>query len=597
MSVPEHIQKIFNLLEGTHSDSQHRKLLYGFIVWMLLCAFFYGFKYGEENIAGDLVHQVTTALNRVDPSIFSKDYIYSDPLITAFYSPQQIGSIATLYRLTGSISVALASLQFLYSAILVLGAWLVAKQLTRNIWVMLIFMLTILQFSMMTLKGGWTWGILRGPFPVFMPVNWILARGLLLAFILLTLLKKQSFLTAQAAILGLLFLIHAPTGLTLTIGATPYFIWKLIDSPNRFKDFAKWTGAFFAGASFFLINFWVNSPISVPLTSAENSLLYDIWLYRLPDDYPHTFWRLFTLGDLEWDWAAHTALIVVTLSALWGIIKKNGAILLASTGLLLGYIYGLEAIPLVFLILAVSYWGRENLKSLQTSTWSLGLIIYGAFFVCTWLQWAYDIYHSTMRTPPFIIDNQRFVTYLFPFAFVIFSTATKKFKKWGLLIAAYGILTLPLLFHSFDPLYQNIASDHNVKFRAQFDFNPRFSLSKSDNYKVLEFAKKSPKGSLFLYYSNSMDSWYFRLRARRPIALNANDLGWKYYSKKKELVSDWLIYTRILEAYRNRDLERLCKTTKDLAIDFIVFPTVESKGSSCFNTLLDMESGAIYSLK
>jgi hypothetical protein len=155
MPVSEHLQRLFKLIEEPYSESQHRKLLFIFIVWMFVWAVFYGFKYNEGNITGDLVHQVTTALSRLDPTIFSNDYIYSDRKIMAFYSPQQIWSIATLYRVTGSMSVGLAILQFIYSAFIVFGAWLVAKQLTRNVWIMLVIMLTLLQYTTMSLNGGW----------------------------------------------------------------------------------------------------------------------------------------------------------------------------------------------------------------------------------------------------------------------------------------------------------------------------------------------------------------------------------------------------------------------------------------------------------
>ena len=132
----------------------------------------------------------------------------------------------------------------------------------------------------------------------------------------------------------------------------------------------------------------------------------------------------------------------------------------------------------------------------------------------------------------------------------------------------------------------------------QYDFDPHFSLNKSDHNKVLKFAKDSPKDSLFLYYSNDgMDWWRFRFDARRSIAVNRVDMGFMYVAKKHKLVNDWLNFTKILESYRNQDLEGLCKTTKELAIDFIIFPKVESADLSCFDVLLDLESGAIYTHK
>ena len=70
-----------------------------------------------------------------------------------------------------------------------------------------------------------------------------------------------------------------------------------------------------------------------------------------------------------------------------------------------------------------------------------------------------------------------------------------------------------------------------------------------------------------------------------------------YVANKHKLVNDWLVFIKILELYRNRDLEGLCKTTKELSIDFIIFPKVETTDSSCFDVLLDMGSGAIYKHK
>jgi len=421
---------------------------------------------------------------------------------------------------------------------------------------------------------------------------------LLLIFIALLFSKRKSTLIAQAGILGLMFTFHAPTGLTLSMGAVPYFLWKLTTANNWAKDFIKYATAYFAGASFFLFNFWFNSPKSVLLTSTEKSFLYDFVFYRYPDTYPQVIWRIFTNGDLELAWVAHIALFAISLLALWGIIKKNGVILLSSTGVLLCYIYGFVAIPLALFIFWVSFRNRENLESSQTSTWSLALIAYGAFFVCTWLQWGYDIYNAAMRTPPFLIDNSRFISALFPFAFVLFAVSVRDFKKWGLLIATYGILTLPLIFPLFDPMYHNLATKHNVKLRAQYDFNPNFSLTASDHEKVLKFARNSHKDSLFLYYgTNTLKWWTFRLHTRRSIAINRVDIGFMYVAKKHKLVNDWLVFTKILELYRNRDLEGLCKTTKELSIDFIIFPKVETTDSSCFEVLLDMESGAIYKHK
>ena len=437
MLVLEYLRRLF---EKNHPESHHLKLLVVSIAWMFLWAIFYGFTYSEGDISGDLIHHMNTALSRIDQTIFSKDYLYSDPTTMAYYSPQQVWSIGILYRLTGSMPAGLAILQFFYSALYAFGAWLVAKQMTKNVWIMSIFMLTILQFLVLPVKDGWHWGIMRGPIPVFFPLNITLARSLLLIFIALLFSKRKSVLTAQAGILGLMFTFHAPTGLTLSMGVVPYFLWKLTASTQWVKDLFKWATAYLIGASLFLFNFWVNSSNLVPLTPAENSFLYDFVFYRYPDTYPQVIWRLFTHGDLELDWVAHTALLMVTLPALWGIIAKNGAILLASTGILLGYIYGFVAIPLALFIIWVSFFGKENLKSFQASTWNLALIAYGAFIVCTWLQWAYDIYNAEMRTPPFLIDNARFISVMFPFAFVLFATITEKFKNWGLFIAVCGCI-------------------------------------------------------------------------------------------------------------------------------------------------------------
>jgi len=67
---------------------------------MFFWAIFYGFTSSEGDITGDLIHHMNTAWSPTNQTIFSKDYLYSDPTTTAYYSPQEIWSAGILYRLT-----------------------------------------------------------------------------------------------------------------------------------------------------------------------------------------------------------------------------------------------------------------------------------------------------------------------------------------------------------------------------------------------------------------------------------------------------------------------------------------------------------------
>jgi hypothetical protein len=571
------------------------QLLLLWLAWILLWSIYYGFKYNEGNITGDLAHQVTTALNRADPSLFARDYLYKDPATLAYYPPLQVWSIAGLYLLTDSISWSLAVLQFLYSAVCVAGAWLIARQISRNVATMALIMIALLAFTISPLNGGHTWGMLKGIFPSYFPYNALLARGLVLIFLSLVIAGERSSATLQAAILGLVFTVHAPTGLTLTLGAVPYFLWRLFRSTNRITDAAKWAAAFLVGAAVFLTNYLGSTAPASALSPSDQAFLYDFWQYRFPEDYPAPLWKLVLKGLPGWGWIAHAALACVSLVAVWGLVRKNPSVLITAGGLLLAYIFGLAALPLTLLVLYVAWQlrGSEGAVNFH-AIWTASLIAFGAFFVCTWLQWASDIYHASVRRPPFLIDNMRFLPVLFAFVSVTFVAAASAFRErsW-MAIGAYCLLSVPLAFPLLDRSYQEFADAHAIKWRAQYDFDPRFALSAQDEKRVIDFASTTRPNSVFLYFDSNSEGWYFRLRARRAIAINTLDLAVKYYSQKDELVRDWPVYLEILKAYREKDLRALCRATESMEVDYVVFPEPAADGDPCFAVALRLEKGVV----
>ncbi|MFA5181671.1 MAG: hypothetical protein WC405_10160 [Syntrophales bacterium] len=581
-----------------HFSRQQFWLLIAWLCWMLVWAIYFGFKMNAGNISGDLVHQITTALNRYDPTIFSKDYLYRDPTTLAFYSPQQIWSIVFFYWLTGSISWALAILQFIYSSVIVIGAWLISRQLSRNVWLMTIMMAAMMQFATSPLIGGHSWGLLRAIFPAYFPYNWLLARGLVLIFLSLVIARQKNTESMQALILGLIFTVHAPTGLTLTMGAAPYFLWRLYGSQHKLADVLKWSFSFFLGAAYFLWNYWVYAPQVISFSAEEKAFLYDFVQYRFPDDYPVPWLKLVLRSSQHWGWLAHVPLIVVTGIALAGLIKRSTTFILAAMGMLIVYVFALKGIPLALLIFFIAYKRRSTTDpEILDVIWRLALIGFGAFSVCTWLQWANDIYHAFYRIPPFIIDNTRFLPFLFPVVAVAVFLVIKVNRYRVVLVAAFLILSIPLCGPFFNPMYQNYAYAHNIRWRAQYDFDPHFSLSETDRLRVLNFAATTPENSLFLFEDSKMDGWYFRLRARRSISVNPSDLSIKYFVRRKELIEDWKKYLGILDAYRQRDVSRLCKVTSNMDIDYVIFPKAEVVTDSCYSISATFDSGMVLSRK
>ncbi|MGO9212699.1 MAG: hypothetical protein ACLP9S_02255 [Syntrophales bacterium] len=581
-----------------HSSRQQFLLLIAWLGWMLVWAVYYGFKMNEGNISGDIVHQITTALNRYDPTLFSKDYLYRDPATMAFYSPQQIWTIVFFYWLTNSISWSLAILQFLYSSVIVTGAWLISRQLSRNVWLISVMMVAMLQFAMSPMIGGHSWGFMVSILPIYFPYNWLLARGLVLIFLSLVIVQQRSTETMQAFILGLIFTVHVPTGLTLSLGATPYFLWRFYGSQHKLADMFKWSFAFLLGATYFLWNYWIHAPQVIALSAEDKDFLYNFWQYRFPDDYPVPWLKLVLRSSQYWGWLAHVPLFVVTGVALTGLIKRNTALILSAMGILIVYIFALKGVPLALLIFFVAYKYRNRPDTEKGSAiWRLALIGFGAFFVCTWLQWASDIYHAFYRVPPFIVDNTRFLPFLFPFVAVTFFIASEVNRYRILLLAVFLALSIVLARPFFDSMYQDYADAHNIRWRAQYDFDPHFSLSEKERLRVLDFAATTPVNSLFLFLDSKGDGWYFRLRAKRSISVNSNDLCVKFYAKKKELIEDWKDYLEILTSYRQKDVARLCKVTANMDIDYIVFPKTEVLTDSCYIKDVTFDSGMVLSRK
>jgi hypothetical protein len=336
---------------------------------------------------------------------------------------------------------------------------------------------------------------------------------------------------------------------------------------------------------------------NLPLSSEQNKFLYSFWLYRFPDNFPLPFWKIINGGLFQSQIFSTLLLCLITLLFFYGIKRRHTAFVLVGLGIAIFYVFALKGLPLSVFFFYVAYKETKLVRNNPSDNFfDITTIIFSGILLCTWGQLILDIYHKVTETPPFLIDNTRFLVYLAPFSVLLFWISTQRLKpNLGLyFLNAICVSLLGLTgAYAFDSSYLRFAKDHNIFWRAQFDSDPHFELTGNDKVRLLEFAKYTDRNSVFLYDSTSSDSLYFRLRAGRSIAINFNDMGIKYYSQKSQLASEWPIYVSLLEAYRNGDVKLLCSAISDFRIDYVVFPS-HVRISSCMIRVMNLDNGAIY---
>ena len=565
-------------------------VLYAALVWIVVYSiYFFYTKNPDVYIQDDLLHQVATALNRLDSTNLSKDYLYEKYSTLSYYSPIQIWSIATIFYISNSITFTLLFLSCIYSIFATFCSWYLAREITRNSLLLIIVMVLVSQFVYMPTNAGYSAGFLRLIFPFYFPYNSLIARGLILLFIAILIRSNIKTEITLSLILGLMFTFHAPTGLTLAIGSIPYFLVRAFKLNDIFAPI-KWILFFLLTASPFIVNYFVykNSPL---LTDSENYFLYQFWQYRFPDDYPHPLWKLLTRGDTYYKFLPHIFLITISISILISLIKRSLSLSFISTGLLLFYIFGLKSIPLSIGYFLLSYLFIR--KKLDNKSWNLMLIIAFSFFTCTWLQWGTDIYYAEVAMPPKFNDNARFLPHLFPLCIAFLVLNIVNIRGQVIIFIAISLLIIPLSFRFFDDFYFKYASDHNITLRASFNSDTKFNISNQDYIKLLSFARNSSKSSLFLYEADYPTPRNFRIDANRSIAMNFGDMALKYYNQQKELAEEWPDYLIVLDAYRSKDLSLICEISKKYGYDYVVFPS-SINNNTCFHELIKLDTLSIY---
>jgi hypothetical protein len=133
--------------------------------------------------------------------------------------------------------------------------------------------------------------------------------------------------------------------------------------------------------------------------------------------------------------------------------------------------------------------------------------------------------------------------------------------------------------------------------RAQFDEYKNFEISNDDYAKLIFFSKSTDINTLFLYQADRPQARQFRLDSHRSIAMNFSDMALKWYGKKNELVNEWPIYLTILESYKTKEINTLCKTASELKIDYVVFPhNSTNQNSLCFQKILSLKTVDLFKL-
>lgn len=289
-------------------------------------------------------------------------------------------------------------------------------------------------------------------------------------------------------------------------------------------------------------------------------------------------------------------LLVLTLTLLIiSILNKNLKLTLISITALIFYIFGLKSLIFCTCLLLMSFRFKNiiNTKLIQY----ILIIILTVFLFCTCGQWILDTMYLHYKTPPHYIDNQRFLPNLFPFCIVIIALSFLKIKSKTVYLSILLLSALPLSTTLFDKYYLAYAESRHIKLRAQFDEYKNFEISNDDYAKLIFFAKSTDINTLFLYQADTPQARQFRLDSHRSIAMTFSDMAIKFYSKKYELVKEWPIYLTILESYKTKEINTLCKTARELKFDYVVFPhNPTNQNSICFQKILSLKTVDLFKL-
>lgn len=579
------------------------------IAWNILFCIMYAYFKRDLLIDGDIVHQMTTALSQSGESLFQKDYIYRSSDAYGFYSPLQITTLKWLYFLFGNFNIPLVLMTFLYGTPMALISYCFSRRVGFSPLMCFLLSFVLCIYVSDPVGSGNFWGLYHTffyrlnlpspPYPAYSPYNWSLAASLyllLLYFLFFGLEKRKQFYWFSF-IAGLLFLVHAPTGLTFAIGAFFLFVREvLLQKEQRTLFVLSCIGCFLIGAAPFLINYVLQMPHQLPLSAGENRFLYEFWQMRFPDDYPRPIWKLLIRGFPRIGWIAHIFPALLTGLALVSWYKHN---LRLQIGFLYGvivYVFAFKALPYAAVGLYLLYVALDrDLEQWKLPLERLFLLTVGTFIMTTWGQLAIDLHARLLQRPAIYIENTRFMPYMGANAFLV--TALLLYMAWN----RYGkglrrsVILVSLIASAVSigvmadgPLLRAWAEDHHISYRALYKGDPNFVVDDKDYSAILDFARASPVDSLFIFLDSEGKSWYFRFRARRSIGINFMDMGIKYYSLRKELIHDWPIFTKLLDCYVRRDTQRALAIASGQGGDYLVFPRMPE------NERLAVQAGKSY---
>ena len=549
----------------------------------------------ELKISGDVVHQITTALSQMDPSLYTTDYVYSSRSLTAFYSPIQIETIKILYGFTGKFSSVLALMGFFYGIFYSISAFFLLRFMGFSPLVSFLFLPFFSSRVSIPTVGGWVTGIFTFlpkywfiPVPTIDPYNWIFSKCIYMILLGVTFFKlnsASSYFFFYLAV-GAMFSIHAPVGFNFLFGASLLFFSKLSSfSKGKKMVFIFFTMLFFSAGAFpFLVTYFQHFPSEKELFSLEEqNFFYNFAQLRFPNSYPPPIYRVFQKIPIFCG-LPHFGMLFITILGIYGWYKNSPRVQLVFVLAMVLYFYLLKAIPLIILgLFFISEISKGQLESLKIGIYRFFLLSLGCFFTVTWGEWAQNIFCFYTQKPPSLIDHARFqgcfatngffLVFLLFFQFMEFHPNGK--KKWFI----GGLLIVSSVFFAQSPFEEQVKGYSNQYFdQALFlDTNPRFEINDSEYSEILNFAQKTPKETLFIFLDSQAVSWYFRFHSRRSIGINFSDMVWLYWTNKKKLCKDWQTSQNLLEAYREKNIYKALREACKVEGTFLVFPkTLES---------------------
>lgn len=565
--------------------------------------------YSEQNITGDLVHHVTTALSQMNLGLFSKDYIYHNQDATGFYSPQQIITLRVLGSVFGNVSDALALMNFLYGTALATIAFLFLRKMRMSPWFSFVMSFLFGIHVTSPLLGG-SWGFLSFytydyltlvPRPVFHPYNSLLAGAgyLLLLYLLIFYFESDRHYFVFYFVAGVMFAVYGPTGLTFLFGSGLLLLGRVRRCRLADVTFLIKVGlAFTAGASPFLLNYLLSIPATGrDLSPEEQKILYAFWQWRFPEDYPIPIWKLLVRGFPRIGWLAHVPLVLLTGLGVWAWLRHSVRGQIAFLYGIVLYIFVFKAIPYVLLAMFFLHLTPdEQLRAWRGPIERLFVLSLGLWSVTTWGELAMNMYYKVVQRPPFFIDNPRFMPHLAANAFIVTALLVHyhffRSRTWKTLIS-FGtafVASMIILNGAWgDRAIQAWAVTNDIRWRGEIHGrDPYFEVDDDDYREIVSFGRQSPADSLFIFLTTSDNAWYFRLRARRSIGLNGDDMARKYYMLKHEVVADWRKFNELLESYRERNTEKALDIAGRLGGDYLIFPRTRE------NEALSTKSGESY---